>query len=195
MTDRQRAAVLARARKNLERTKEGFDAYEESGRGTAWKAALADIDLLLRDLKASQVPALGPVVAGGRSILDQDLTHATSGIPGYPAFDDGWVAGKEVIAPEPLQVTQQSSAQGGDAFYATGASKIRYWFGHVDAAPLTGKRFKKGDVLARISAQHPRPHVHVGINVQSLVGFELLHNLNYTHGKPTVGAQLRKALA
>jgi hypothetical protein len=160
------------------------------------------LDALDQDLSgapsasASKVPLLGPVVAGGTSVLAQDLTHATSGIPLYPAFDDGWVIGRSVIAPEGLRVTKQSSAQGGDAFYATGESGVKYWFGHVGQAPLTGKKFRRGDSMARISSDHPRPHVHVGINVELLLGKgkELEHHTNYTHGAPSVGAQLKKLL-
>ena len=149
---------------------------------------------------AVKVPPLGPIVYGGQSILLHDLTHATSGVPGFPAFDDGFgAAGRAVIAPEPIvSVYQQSGAQGGDAFYARGTSSIEYWIGHVVAAPATGSLFRKGQTMARIariSVSDGGPHVHCGINAEPLVGLELAHHTDYTHGAPTVGDQLRKALA
>ena len=144
------------------------------------------------------LPDLGPVVAGGKSVLDHDLTHATGGLDGYAAFDDGWRAGLAVVAPEALTVTRLSSARrrdgdpNGRAFYATGASKIRYWFGHVDDPPAVGARFKKGQKLAVISANHEEPHLHVGVDASALIGRELEHHTDYTHGAPTVGAQLSR---
>lgn len=190
MTDKQRLNALRRAIVHLKKTTQGYNPQ-----GSEWKLALESLHALEEDLlPKARVPNLGPVVPGGVSILDQDLTHVTSGLPTYPAFDDGWRAGREVIAPEDLVIARQSGAQGGDAFYATGKSKLRYWFGHVDQAPMTGKKFRKGDVMARISADHPRPHVHVGIDAKDLIGFQLASATNYTHGAPKVGLQLTKAL-
>lgn len=140
------------------------------------------------------IPALGPCIAGGKSVLDHDLTHATSGLSGYPAFDDGWYIGVACIAPEDMVVTKQSSAQGGDAFYARGKT-CDWWFGHVHRAPATGTRFKKGERFALIGADHPRPHLHVGINTYRLIGRELIHHTDYTHGAPKIGVQLAAALA
>jgi hypothetical protein len=36
------------------------------------------------------------------------------------------------------------------------------------------------------------PHAHVGVNAEKLLGAgkQLRHNTNYTHGQPTIGAQL-----
>ena len=148
------------------------------------------------------VPKLGPIVRGGKSLLDVSLTHNTDGVPGYPAFDDGWLYGREVIAPEALVVTGQSGAQGGDAFYAQGASKLRYWIGHVDRAPYTGKKFRQGERMATIAYLLPHeggPHVHCGIDARALTGTTLLYGQtgrgpDYTYGSPTVGEQLRKAV-
>lgn len=142
------------------------------------------------------VPDLGPVVSGGKSVLDQDLTHTTGGIDGYPAFDDGFRAGAVVIAPEPLTVTRLSSARrrdgnpNGKAFYATGASGIRYWFGHVEQIPAVGEKLAKGARLGLVSANHEAPHLHVGIDASALVGRQLQHHTDYTHGGATVGKQL-----
>lgn len=192
MTEKQRLNALRRVLANLKKTKEGYNPS-----GPHWAAALKDIRILEADFKPppkTRVPELGPVVRGGKSVLEQDLTHLTDGIAGYPAFDDGWVVGREVIAPEDLVVTRQSSAQGGDAFYATGTSKIRYWFGHVATAPATGRKFRKSEVMARISADHPRPHVHVGLDAVPLTGKTLVSHTDYTHGAPKVGIQLRAML-
>jgi len=140
------------------------------------------------------IPDLGPVVKGGQSVLDHDCTHATGGIPLYPAFDDAFAQGLTIIAPEPLTVTRQSSSRPGHAFYATGSSGIRYWFGHLDALPAVGMKFAKGTRIGRTCANPigGGPHVHVGVNVETLwgKGRELAHHTNYTHGAPTIRAQL-----
>jgi hypothetical protein len=148
--------------------------------------------------KPTPVPKLGPVWRGGKSVLDHDLTHATSGIPLYPAFDDAFAEGTEIVAPEPLVVTRPSSARPGEAFYCLGASRIRYWFGHLDRTHQEGRKFVRGEVMARVAPNKigGGPHVHVGVNVELLLGGgrQLLHHTNYTHGAPTVGEQLERAL-
>jgi hypothetical protein len=197
LTDKQRLALVREAEKHLKLTRKGW-LEEPVGAGSEWKAAMKALNALEADL-AVVVPVLGPVWLGGQSVLTHDLTHATSGIPLYPAFDDAFQQGRVIIAPEPLTVTRQSSANPGEAFYAQGNSKLRYWFGHLDRAQPTGAKFKKGDALGKVGANTigGGPHVHVGINVELLlgVGKQLLHHTNYTHGAPTVGAQLRKAMA
>lgn len=141
------------------------------------------------------VPALGPISRGGRSILQQDLTHATDGIPLFPAFDDAFYEGASVIAPEDLKVTKQSSSRPGDAFYGQGVSKIRYWFGHLRYAPATGRYFAKGTVMGYVGANNigGGPHCHCGINVELLWGSgrQLAHHTDYSHGAVLVGAQLK----
>ena len=192
MTDAQRFALLRKARKHLQRTKQGY-----APEGSEWKAALAALDKLATDLKPSPALALGPVWTGGKGVLSQDLTHATTGIPLYPAFDDAFNQGRVIVAPEDIEVTRQSSASPGEAFYATGKSKIRYWFGHLDRGQSVGTKFKKGDAIGRVAANSigGGPHVHVGLNVELLwgVGKELKHHTNYTHGAPKVGTQLAAA--
>lgn len=144
------------------------------------------------------VPKLGPIRSGGKSILLQDLTHETDGIPLYPAFDDAFYQGTLIIAPEDMTVSRPSSSRPGQAFYATGVSTIRYWFGHLDRTHAAGVRFAKGDVVGRVAPNHigGGPHCHVGLNVELLLGEgrQLAHHNNYTHGAPTVGAQLAAAL-
>ena len=60
-------------------------------------------------LTPDSVPDLGPVFKGGKSVLYQDLTHATSGIPLFPAWDDAFDEGCVIIAPEALRITKASS--------------------------------------------------------------------------------------
>jgi len=135
---------------------------------------------------------LGPVEAGGQGVREHDLTHATSGIPCYPAFDDVWYAGRNVIAPEPLTVTRTGGASHGVAFYADGDSGLRWWFGHLVSSPSVGRRFSRGQVVGQVAAHPDAPHVHVGINVERLWGSgqQMTHHTNYTHGGPLVGKQL-----
>mgnify|MGYP001576749246 CR=1 FL=1 len=162
-------------------------------------------DELARDLfrsyegkpKLPPVPDLGPIHAGGQTVLEHDLTHATSGIPDYPAFDDAFTEGREIVAPEPMRVTRPSSSRPGLAFYATGDSKIRYWFGHLDRTHAAGRKFAKGDLVGRVAPNNigGGPHVHVGVDARALTGGKVLaHHTNYTHGAATVGEQLRRAL-
>ena len=144
----------------------------------------------------SPPPVIGPVFAGGQSVLAHDLTHETSGLPLYPAFDDAFREGTPIIAPEPLRVTNSSSSRPGLAFYATGASKIRYWFGHLDRTHSPGTRFARGDLVGHVAhnAIGGGPHVHVGVNVEGLLGAgrELIHHSDYSHGAPTIGEQLAR---
>lgn len=145
----------------------------------------------------SEAPSLGPVVFGGQSVLDHDLTHATGGLDGFPAFDDGFQAGASVLAPEPLKVTGIGSARrrdgnpNGKSVHATGVSGIRYWFGHVENPRVTGSAIPKGERFAIVSGNHEMPHLHVGIDASALIGHELEHHTDYTHGGRTVGEQLR----
>ena len=193
MTEKQRLTTLNRALKHLKLTKQGYNLQ-----GSEWQAAMKELNRLRADFQPSPVPALGPVWSGGKSVLLHDLTHATSGIPLYPAFDDAFNQGRIVIAPESLEVTRSSSSNPGEAFYATGKSKLRYWFGHLDRTHSVGTRFGKGDAVGKVGANTigGGPHVHVGINAELLLGAgkQLKHHTDYTHGAPTVGSQLRVLL-
>jgi len=144
----------------------------------------------------TKVPSLGPMWDGGLSMLDQDCTHATSGIPNYPAFDDAFVAGRKIIAPENLEITKASSSNPGDACYATGDSKIKYWFGHLESAPSVGMRFKKGATIGTVLDHDVGggPHVHCGVDTRPLTGKTLKHHTDYTHGAPLIGDQLAAEL-
>lgn len=165
--------------------------------GELWRYFDAYGRMRYRLYRAPAAPNLGPIVAGGISVLDHQPTHQTDGLPDYIAFDDGWLIGKPVLAPENLVVTKQSSAQGGDAFYAEGASRLRYWVGHIHSAPPTGTKFKKGQTMTHIAVTS-RPHVHLGIDAQAL-GVRLKWGKNgngpeYSYGAPTIGEQLNEAL-
>lgn len=154
----------------------------------------------LLEKAAPRVPALGPVEPGGRSILEFDLTHVTGGLSAYPAFDGPFGAGKTIIAPEKLTVTRLSSARrrdgnpNGKAFYATGVSGLRYWFGHIEQIPALGAVIPKGGKVGVVSANHEVPHLHVGIDAQDLIGKPLFSRTDYQHGGPTIGEQLERAL-
>lgn len=202
MASFQRAHKITPARgwlgqRTLDKLEPYFDAYGK------WRYRMARVP--------DAVPDLGPFVEGGKSVLHHDLTHATGGLAGYPAFDDGFRAGTAIIAPEPLRVYRASSARrrdgrpNGMAFYARGESRLDYWVGHTTDVPPMSARARatrgrlgplapKGAKLTTVSANHEAPHGHFGINASALVGHELEHHTDYTHGATPVGEQLRKAL-
>jgi hypothetical protein len=200
VTNKQILARLQRIETRLKQTQEGYAPQRPN-----WRIAMADLDHLQEQLQPPpkpKVPPLGPAVAGGKSVLLEQLTHQTSGL-GWPAYDSGWVTGKAVLAVEPMTVYKQSSAAGADAYYSRGVSGLEYWYGHVLRAPATGTRFAKGDrmtTIARISKADGGPHLHWAINAVPLVGHHLLygrtgHGPDYTFGSPTIGVQLAKELA
>lgn len=193
MTDRQRAALLKSAQADLRKTEKG---YKTNPTGPNWVRAMDKLNRLLKDLQPPAIPQLGPGLEDGLSMLLMAPTHNTDGVPGYPAFDDGFgQAGRWIIAPEKLTITRQSGAVGGDAVYATGQSKIKYWIGHLTPAPATGRVFLKGARIARIADQRATDHVHWGLDVRPLTGQSLRYGRNgngpdYSYGSPTIGAQL-----
>ncbi len=208
MNDAQRLELLRSLKRDAMATKQGFVDWDENRVGTHWRDWLRKMQRLETDLLPDPLPALGPIIRGGRSVLNVSLTHATEGIDRYPAWDDGWVVGRAVIAPEPLTViSPYTSSRPGAAFYARGASQLRYWFGHLTSSPRVGRKFAKGEQIGVICPQY-RPdgsanhHVHTGINVELLLGSgrqlrygSTGHGPDYTTGSPTVGAQLRAALS
>lgn len=196
MNNKQTVELLLKAKQALRTTTQSGKSYAKNRRGSQWKLAYELIDRVIDAHKPPKLPALGPVFVGGKSVLDHDLTHATGGIPLYPAFDDAFKAGTPIIAPEYLIVTRDSSSRPGDAFYAKGRSGLRYWFGHLVKAPPVGTSFAKGAVVGTVLDHNigGGPHVHVGINIEDRYGAgkQLAHHTNYTHGAPTVRAQLTK---
>lgn len=199
MTDAARRKLLREAIAELKRTQEGYVTHPN---GPHWKRGLAKLERLDDDLApSSRVPLLGPIYKGGQSVLKYAPTHNTDGLLNFSAFDaavgPGFV-GRPVLAPEAGVCYKQSSAQGGDAFYFRGDSRIEYWVGHVAAAPATGRRFRKGEQMAVIGNTRT-PHVHLGLNTIPLCGRPLAYGRNgngpdYTKGSPTIGVQLAKYL-
>ena len=200
MTNRERAAKIDSAIRELKRTREGYTTHPN---GPHWVAGLATLKAVTADLRApvKTVPNLGPVLEDGLPMLLLAPTHNTDGVPFYPAFDTGFgQAGRWVIAPEALTITRQSGAAGGDAVYARGASKIEYWIGHIGVPPQTGRTFRRGERIARVADQRNTDHVHWGLDTRPLTGESLRYGANgngpdYTWGSPTIGAQLTKMLA
>jgi hypothetical protein len=147
------------------------------------------------------LPVMGPLYVGGTSVLNNQLTHNTDGIPYFPAYDDGWVAGRAVLAVEDLVVDSVvTSSSPGEAFYATGVSKMRFWYGHLTSHPPYGHHYKRGETVGWIYNQGWKSHVHLGIDARPLIGHSLLYGANgngpdYTTGSPTVGVQLKQALS
>lgn len=139
---------------------------------------------------------IGPIIRGDKSVLEHDLTHATSGLPLYPAFDTGWRNGDVVIAPERVTVTRHSGGpHSGFSIYLDGESGLKYYVTHLNLwrTPV-GKTVPQGEQLSTVGSFVGArvPHAHVGINAEKIIGEgkELKHNTNYTHGAPTVGKQL-----
>lgn len=194
MTDRQRLVLLRDAVRELKLTGQGYHQWSKDRQGGHWSRALAVLGRLELDLMPG-LGNLGPIIKGGKSILLHDCTHITDGL-GWPAFDDAPTftkadAGHPVLAPENCQVYDNtSSAQGGDAFYVVGDSGLKYWVGHITTVPALNKRFTKGEKMTGISGEHPRPHVHLGIDARPLLGHHLVSKTNYTHGAPKIGVQL-----
>src|SRR5688572_16656240 len=144
MTDAKKAAQLEAALQELRLTQEGYRTHPG---GPHWRRAIPAIEEVIRELR-QPVPALGPLIRGGKSVLLHDCTHITDEL-GWPAFDDALFfdkrdVGRAVLAPEACLVYDNTSgAQGGDAFYVRGASGIRYWVGHITTVPALNRRFKK----------------------------------------------------
>jgi len=147
-------------------------------------------------MQGQKVPDLGPVEKGGASLLDFALSHATTGIPLYPATDSVWTPGTMVIAPEKIEIIRASSSSPGDACYAFGiVSEIEYWFGHLVSAPSVGKILAKGAGIGKVGQfSGYTPHCHIGVNVENLWGNgkELKHGNNYSvSGIPTIRKQFQ----
>lgn len=197
MTNQQRDLLLRSAMADLRKTTFG---YRLRPTGIHWRNAFRKLDALQADLGVPPVPHLGPVLEGDKPMLDYAPTHNTDGVPDHPAFDTGFgQAGRWIIAPETITVQKQSSAQGGDAIYARGASGIDYWIGHIGVAPATGKTFRRGERISRIADQSGTDHVHWGLDVRALTGKSLLYGRNgngpdYTFGAETIGVQLSRML-
>ena len=193
MTDKEQRALIKSLTADLRKTKEG---YVDNPTGVHWRNAMRK----LKELEASvtpqpnRVPNLGPIVRSDKSVLKHDCTHYTDGV-GWPAFDVMGAPGTDVIALENLTIYDNTSgAQGGDAFYARGASGMLYWYAHITYVPRQGASFKKGAKLTEISREHASPHVHLAINSVPLIGHHLISKRDYSHGAPLIGLQLARVL-
>lgn len=204
MTDKQRLTLLRSARDSLERTEVGFVEFDETGRGSNWRTAMNRLHKLERDLLAATSPPswadIGSFTKNGPSVLDMSPTHNTDGLPTFVGIDTAWGAGTSVYAPEPITIdTKDSSANPGEAFYATGKSRVRYWIAHLDRDHPLGKTFATGAFLGKTvpTTIGGGPHAHIGVNVEAFLGKGKIlkygrngNGPDYTLGSPTVRAQL-----
>jgi hypothetical protein len=73
--------------------------------------------------------------------------------------------GTWVGAPEAGTIVRHGGAQGGQAMYFDRASDPDsdpdYWLGHIDSMLPVGTRVKRRQRIARISAEHAAPHLHI----------------------------------
>lgn len=198
MTNQEILRDTLAARRHLQ----AADGYTPAG----WHYREVDkyLNRVEREMKARitpPLPNLGPLWAGGPSALDLDFTHLTSGL-GWPAFDILLTGdpgpSRAVLAPERMVVdTKDTSSSPGEAFYATGSSKIRWWFAHLkDDWPL-GTVLAKGTVVG-----HTLPttvgggtHSHVAINIIPITGRHARYGRDgdgpqYTHGPYTLRSEL-----
>lgn len=92
-------------------------------------------------------------------------THVTDGLGwGTKTAEDIMSdPGTNVGAPEDGTVVyfHPTGAQGGGSMLFRTNSGHEYWLGHIANGVSPGTRVRKGDVIASISADHPRPHLHI----------------------------------
>lgn len=215
MTDKERLKLLREALSRLQKTHKGYrEAKADLNRHGHWKTAMQALRALEDDLTpqsapkrpTGKMPNVGPVFRGGKSVLDECPTHATSGLPRYCAFDTNFRAGSSVIAPEGGMVTRHSGGgNSGFSLYLTGDSGLKYYFQHMNPdgrAPLG--RVKKGAKIGTVCSAERYPgarvdHNHVGINVEAILGAgkqlkygETGTGPNYTFGSPAIRKQLKR---
>lgn len=94
--------------------------------------------------------------------MSQKGTHVTDnlGWGSKSAADIMLKPGTPLGAPEAGEIVRWGSAQGGEALYFRGKSGKMYWLGHVTDRASVGTRVKRGQIIARVSPDHPRPHAH-----------------------------------
>jgi hypothetical protein len=88
-------------------------------------------------------------------------THDTSNL-GWPAIDIMGAPGTPVRAPRAGTIVAHGSAQGGESLTldVNNDGKGDYWLGHVFKQRPVRSRVRRGETLALISPDHPRPHAH-----------------------------------
>lgn len=110
-----------------------------------------------------------PVERAGKLLIlptKWEATHPTSGLEkaGFTsAIDIMGAPGTPVGAPEEGVVVyfHPDGAQGGGSMLLRTSSGREYWIGHIANGVRAGTRVKRGQRIATISADHPRPHVHL----------------------------------
>jgi len=111
-------------------------------------------------------PSHGVEWNGKKMVLPTDWksTHPTSGLEkeGFTHAEDIMGSpGTAVGAPEGGTIIRHGSAQGGQSLWLRADSGRMYWIGHIESNIPVGTQVKRGQTIARISADHPRPHVHL----------------------------------
>lgn len=112
----------------------------------------------------------GPVYRG--KILQPSAnwsgTHITDGLDwnngARTAIDIMARPGTPVGAPASGTIVRHGSAQGGQALYLDDDDPDTdpdYWLGHIAKMLAVGTRVRKGQPIAVISKDHPRPHLHI----------------------------------
>lgn len=110
------------------------------------------------------------VKVGGKTMVLPDQwqgTHVTSGL-GWgtkTATDIMGAPGTPVGAPVSGTVVyfHPTGAQGGGSLLLRADDGREYWIGHIANGVKPGTRVKRGQVIASISGDHPRPHVHIDV--------------------------------
>lgn len=147
-----------------------------------WDAMVDDVWGDLAPLFRSAFKAVPPV--GGRAVNPESpgspLKYTGKGFmfpttpKGTHVTDDlGWGTktaqdimaspGSAVQAPMGGQVVywHPTGAQGGGSMLIRLDNGREYWMGHIANGVKAGTRFKRGQTLALISPDHPRPHLHI----------------------------------
>lgn len=114
------------------------------------------------------IPSVGVVYQGKKMILPTNWksTHVTDGLSGEGfthAEDIMGHPGTPLGAPESgtIEYYHPTGAQGGGSIMFRADSGRQYWLGHIESSVEPGQHYKRGEVIAAISADHANPHVHI----------------------------------
>ncbi len=130
------------------------------------------------DSKTPRVPTGGGIVpkaeaahatrSNGKGLmipLHWQGTHVTDGLGWGKASAEDIMAspGTAVQAPMGGQVVywHPHGAQGGGSMLIRLENGREFWLGHIANGVAPGTKFRRGDRIADISGDHPRPHLHV----------------------------------
>jgi hypothetical protein len=109
--------------------------------------------------------------SGGRLGLPMQWTgtHVTDNLDWNrgrkTAIDIMGAPGTTVTAPVAGVILRHGSAQGGQSLYFKGRNNKTYWLGHIENIHKPGTFVPANTPLARISGDHPRPHVHWDVDL------------------------------